>query len=259
MTKDNIVELCNHIHKRQNDYGADEVFRFHAYFNGKQMVEAEYDRQVDDERAKLRASKQKAARKDKGKAQQQTPINETIHDPRPPFTVPRTGNITPLTVPRNGNITNLPQTTIPNNQIDPALLGEGESTYISGPGMVGSSNNRGQIIEENEMQMLIANGYPNTIPINGPNDGPPRYYVPVAALDQIKKITAARLDQQNTDNTPGSDTNLDDRGRQIENSPTRKGRNRSKKTGKSGNDLSVREQSQRRTRSKTKHGRKGKR
>ena len=39
------------------------------------------------------------------------------------------------------------------------------------------------------MQKLIANGHPHTIPINGPNDGPPRYYIPAVASLTTNPIT----------------------------------------------------------------------
>ena len=67
MSKDNIIALCNHIRHRQNQCVADDIFRFHAYFNGEEMVAAEYGRQVDMEIAAVRATKQKAARRAKKK------------------------------------------------------------------------------------------------------------------------------------------------------------------------------------------------
>ena len=63
MSKDNIISLCNHIRHRQSEHVADDIFRFRAYYNGKEMVAAEYGREVNVEIAVDRARKQKASRK----------------------------------------------------------------------------------------------------------------------------------------------------------------------------------------------------
>ena len=83
MSKDNIISLCNHIRHRQNEHGADDIFRFHAYYNGKEMVAAEYGREVNVEIAAERARKQKASRKAaKKKSNKDLPIPQ-LPIPRP--------------------------------------------------------------------------------------------------------------------------------------------------------------------------------
>ena len=63
MSKDNIISLCNHICHHQNKHVADDIFYFHAYYNGKEMVAVEYGREVNVEIATERARKQRASRK----------------------------------------------------------------------------------------------------------------------------------------------------------------------------------------------------
>ena len=82
MSKDNIISLCNHIRHRQNEHVADDIFRFHAYYNGKEMVAAEYGREVNVEIAADRARKQKASRK-AAKKSKKDPTIPQLHMPRP--------------------------------------------------------------------------------------------------------------------------------------------------------------------------------
>ena len=84
MSKDNIISLCNHIRHRQNEHVADDIFRFHAYYNGKgEMVAAEYGREVNVEIAAERARKQKASRKAAKKKSNKDPPIPQLPLPRP--------------------------------------------------------------------------------------------------------------------------------------------------------------------------------
>ena len=83
MSKDNIISLCNHIRHRQNEHVADDIFHFHAYYNGKEMVAAEYGREVNVEIAADRARKQKASRKAAKKKSKKDPPIPQLHMPWP--------------------------------------------------------------------------------------------------------------------------------------------------------------------------------
>jgi len=135
MSKETILELCNHIRQRQDQYGAEEGFRFLSYYNGKEIVEAEYGRNAEEERAAAKSTKQKKKRKESERNQKSKTIRKANK--------------------------RLPQSTLPGEVSD---------------------NDVGGYVDDIAMQKLIAQGYSNTIPVNGPDDGPPRYYVPAAAL-----------------------------------------------------------------------------
>lgn len=169
LTKDTILELCNHIRLRQEEYGSEEGFRFHAYYDGNDMVQVDYGGKTDDERAAARAKKQQNARKEKraqkGKGKQ----------------IPHSSTSTPIgTSPM-----------VLDHQIDPALLVGNISSTITSIVDTNCHHDIGVFIGEDEMQLLISNGFPSTIPINGPGDGLPRYYVPATAVDKLKRIVAA--------------------------------------------------------------------
>lgn len=64
MTKSTILDICNHIQGHQDTYDAEEGFKFHSYFDGKNMIKAEYGRRIDDEESKAKMlSKEKEKRK----------------------------------------------------------------------------------------------------------------------------------------------------------------------------------------------------
>ena len=88
MSKDNIISLCNHICHHQSEHVADDIIRFHAYYNGKEMVATEYGREVNVEIAADRVRKQKASRKaGKKKSKKDPPI------PQLPMPWPNTVNL----------------------------------------------------------------------------------------------------------------------------------------------------------------------
>lgn len=137
------------------------------------MVQVEYGRKTDDEWAAARAKKQQNTRKEKRATQAKKGKGKQIS---------HSSSLTPIGT----------STAVFDPQIDPALLvGNGLSTITS---IVDTDHHQdiGTFIGENEMQLLISNGYPSTIPINGPGDGLPRYYVPTAAVDELKRIIASQ-------------------------------------------------------------------
>lgn len=62
MTKDDLLALCNHIRKRQEDHGVDDAFRFVQYHSGQEMTAAAYGTRADEEHAAVKARKAKRAR-----------------------------------------------------------------------------------------------------------------------------------------------------------------------------------------------------
>ncbi|KAF8816598.1 hypothetical protein BYT27DRAFT_7248035 [Phlegmacium glaucopus] len=197
MTKAVAVDLCNHIRKRQSEYGPEEGFRFQGYFDGKDMVKAEYGRRVNEEQAAARAKKRQATRKEKGAGEHRVKKGRK--------TKPKEGALvrniqdTPNTVndiaaasapeqrsavsEHDGSELTLDEAMAYVPVIDPSLLASGEST--GGTAVPQHQDATGRIINDIEMQILNNNGYPASIPINGPSEGPPRYYVPAAALNLL--------------------------------------------------------------------------
>ena len=172
MTKDSLIELCNHICERQDKYGPEEGFRFKSYFDGKEMVEAEYGTREDEKRTAARSNKKQKERK--GKQKKSKKGSEKINN----------ALAYPVLNDQQGNVMTSNQY---EPQIDPLLLGD-VGTYRETPKENGT-NCEGRYIDDAEMQKLIANGHPHTIPINGPNDGLPRYYIPAAASLTTNPIT----------------------------------------------------------------------
>jgi hypothetical protein len=244
LTKDAILDLCNHIRKRQDDYGPEEGFRFSAYFDRKQIVPADYGTRTNEEKAANRSKKQKRARKDKrgNKKQkndkdeerashaqpelQSTDINTPTASPNMPE-----NKVTPAVAGEghhistdNGTISN---TYVP--QIDPSLINEDDmSTRVTRRTTVLEREPRtdmeGGYIDDSSMQVLMANGYSNMIPSNGPMDGPPRYFVTAAALEMLRRISAAET-QSNVD--------------QAENQETKIPQHSSKDSGRKGNTQNI--------------------
>ena len=187
--KDVILNFCQHVRSRQEEHGVPEAFRFLRYQNGKDRVVAEYGTRADEERAAAKALKQKDARavakkrrqgnvKGKQKATNNQPVgqgesSEPIGD-----------------MPSDSGTSNLPQKH-PNREnesptvtgmcvIDPALLGYMQAEALGST--LGTVSTPGPLlIDELDMERLKAIGHPASIPVNGPNDGPPMYSVPASA------------------------------------------------------------------------------
>lgn len=161
LTKNTILHFCDHIRTRQDELGPNEGFRFHAYFDGEDIVRADYGLREDDRRAAARTKKQQAARSDIRAGGQ-----------------------------HKGKGRAIPVTTTSNAQIDPALLTGEDSTGVTQTVNRTTHNDSGGFIGESDMQLLINKGYPSTVPANGPNDGLPCYYVSAAGINLLKQITA---------------------------------------------------------------------
>lgn len=154
LTKKAIMQICDHIRTRQDKFGSMEGLRFHAYFDGDNIVQADYGINDADKRAAARLKKQQKARSAKRAAQ-------------------RKGKQKATTTPSASN-----------SQIDPALLNEEASNAHNT-----TPDNSGGFIGESDMQLLINNGYPSTLPANGPNDGLPQYYITSDGLSLLKRLT----------------------------------------------------------------------
>src|ERR1700722_7850007 len=188
LTKDAIIHLCNHIRKRQDELGPTEGMRFRAYFDGKNMVPADYGIREDDRRAAAKAKKQQTARMEKRPSPSQngnepprrpspsqkgkeaptrpSPSQKGVETPNRPSPsqkgkeIPRPRPLNPRTpnnIPNTVNSQYSPQ-------IDPALIVRENSTAVIDTGNQNSSPVSGGYIDEPEMQLLIANGFLSTIP-----------------------------------------------------------------------------------------------
>ena len=174
MTKDAILSLCNHIRQRQKDFGPEEGFRFKAYFDGKEMVKAVYGSGAGEEKAAARSKKRKVERKGQKKAKRNANEKESTL-----ITNPETSTTNPTYTPYEP-------------QIDPALLGDQGLSNINHAAtvqVIPAPSDIGGQVGDSDMQILIANGFPNALPINGPNEGPPKYIVSAAALRFLSNLT----------------------------------------------------------------------
>jgi hypothetical protein len=183
MTKATILSLIVHIRMRQERYGAENAFRFRQYHNGSDMVSAEYETQVETERAADRAKKQKATRRKLKKGKEKA---TAAHSPKSPD---------PARVPPPDETSNPRRAAHDNNDmIDPALLPNPQ-------------DNPEIIVNDIQLQVLLAHGYPPAIPINGPNDGPPQYRYPASALevlnDRPRPRPTGRIRNEETQNNVG--------------------------------------------------------
>jgi hypothetical protein len=62
MTKEDLVALCKHIHTRQEEHGVADAFKFCRYEFKNKMAAACYGTRVDEDRAEIKARKEKEAR-----------------------------------------------------------------------------------------------------------------------------------------------------------------------------------------------------
>jgi hypothetical protein len=234
MNKKSLSALSNHIRQRQDEFGASEGFRFKAFWNGEEMVEAEYGLRSDDDQAAARSQRQKLNRKErraKAKGKQTAAqgkntaasssgilgFNQTVASSSGNLgfnQLPSTGEIiadppSSPAIPLSHDHVNDPPAAlrpaifIP--QIDPILMGEATET----PAGTKNGAGQGRHVGEIEMQLLKANGYPTSIPINGPNEGPPRYYIPPHAENLLNMIQTRTESDPTSQNNPhiGSEGN----------------------------------------------------
>lgn len=233
LTKEAIQDLLNHIRSRQEQYGPDEGFKFHSYLNGKEIVEAQYGTNAETHKAAVRNKKQQTSRKkirdDIGKGKKKGKRSAC------PAVVPGVTVVVPgVTAIAPGGTVNVPCGTaivsggtavdeIPSPyepQIDPALLGNDGLTSIAQNTLTNDSQHHqesGGYIDDNGMQVLIANGFPNTIPVNGPQDGPPKYFVSAAAITFLSNYNEVHSTSNDIDSTNNN--------KSTNNKKTKNGRN----------------------------------
>ena len=197
MTKGNIISFCAHIWDRQEAHGAKDAFQFRQYHDGTDLVATEYGRRADLERAAERAAKQKSTRagmagvkkerKAPGKGNKKAKatdslaglisLDDNLHaviDKVPADGPPAQGG-------DNGRVSTaqVPDSTL---MIDPCLLQSNSAPVETRPIDGHTCCDESIIIDGTLMQALIRHGYPPSLPINGPNEGPPAYRVPGEAM-----------------------------------------------------------------------------
>ena len=197
LSKEAIQDLLNHIRCRQERYGPNEGFRFHSYVNAKEIVEAQYGINANTQKAAERNKKQQSSRKKNrenvGKALSQRK-KKGKKSPCPGAVGGSAKDTAEADVTAgaavNANVTVANECRTPFiPQIDPALLGNDTIPIIPVTNDTQQSQDSGGYTDDIGMQLLIANGFPNTIPVNGPQDGPPRYFVSSAAMLFISNHT----------------------------------------------------------------------
>lgn len=202
--KDIIIKFCCHVRERQEKHGVSEAFRFLRYQNGKERAPAEYGVRAEEERAAVKAQKQKQIREARVIAQKDRAANKRGKQkgPNRNSTPEPCGTHGPGTGVIDGN---------PVMVIDPALLltGDDSPNPINGTrvghAMVPGVMPEMVLIGANEMQKLHSTGYPSTIPVNGPGDGPPMYAVPASAqriLDEVRTQTQTECPRNAETNVP---------------------------------------------------------
>lgn len=187
MTKGQILNFLANVDEREKRYGIQDGFRFHSYYNGTEMVPAEYPIEVGEpaqQAAGIRPKKARAAKKSrKGKEKELLPPSDSARDSRGP-------NAARLN-------TRQPNAAGPasDSNIDPSLLAPGTV-----PPQSSDDDNAPEPtirrIGETEMTVLVNLGHPPVLPINGPNDGLPQYEVASAAYQLfISKLVAQPKEQ----------------------------------------------------------------
>ena len=204
LTKESIQELLNHIRCRQEKYGPHEGFRFHSYVKAKEIVKAQYGINVNTQRAAERNKKQQSCRKKKKDEGTKSKKNGKKTVALPEGSLDPAADPSVTAVHRNvtaaqgnataahGNATAVCTVDQQLTQIDPALLGEDELTTLvqnTATDGIRHPQDSGGYVDDIGMQLLIANGFPNTIPVNGPQDGPPKYFVSAAAIQFLSNQT----------------------------------------------------------------------
>lgn len=88
----------------------------------------------------------------------------------------------------------------PHLQIDPALLSNHSINLNHGRDPIANQPDGDILVSLHEMHRLTSHGFPSSIPINGPNDGPPMYSVPAMA----QGLLDSRNDTENQPHDPES-------------------------------------------------------
>ncbi|KAF8805954.1 hypothetical protein BYT27DRAFT_7257783 [Phlegmacium glaucopus] len=153
MRKDMLQAFFLHVAERQRQYGPEAAFRFKAIDKSGGIVRAKYandgaDADCDTHSGRPSAKQQKCTR-NKGKA-------------------PMRSNIIPL---QNMNEPLLNQLIL----FEPTSPGPSRTEHESGY----------RVIDEAVMRQLWGAGVPLPVPMNGPNDGPPRYSVSSRLYEEL--------------------------------------------------------------------------
>jgi len=193
MTKGQILTFLAHVDEREKRYGLQDGFRFHCYYNGTDMVPAEYPINVDEaaehaagvKAKKARASKKSRKGKEKGKEKEVAPPNQSDTQSRQTYA--------------GGHNTHQPDAAgiISDSNIDPSLLAAGPVPPQSSDDedALQSSTRR---IGDAEMAVLVKLGHPPVVPINGPQDGLPQYEVTSTAY----QLYVSKLRSQRNEDVP---------------------------------------------------------
>ena len=241
MTKDEILAFFQHVQQREEVHGAKDAFRFCKYRMKKEMHTAEYGVDANDELARQKALKAKAARDAKKNKQKQpknprdrqtlgegqtlidqpvVPAGSTQLDGLLPFE-PGTGSretsndVTNMNDPDN-RVVPRPQPLDPN--IDPALqepLAHFEADLAHDKPLEGVIR-----VNEAEMTLLInEHGYVPIPPANGPNEGSPEYEVPAQARGLLQGTQGSQMENEAPDDEVGEALTVTRRGRRPAQSP----------------------------------------
>lgn len=191
MTKQQLLDFAAHVQGRQLAWGVKQAFRFNQYYNGTEIVKAEYNDQqesaaVESLRAPTAREKSKSRqRKPRGPSANAAITADAVTTGNAVATVNAAtslnANHTSKTANAAANATQMPYGL---ENIDPALWEEqGADSRDAFPPK--PQEPLTQRIDSTEMGILTNLGYPAVLPINGPNEGPPVYEVPVTALDLL--------------------------------------------------------------------------
>jgi hypothetical protein len=203
MVKSEIVRFCQHVRSRQDEHGVTAAFRFTQYYNGKDLVAVEYGRRADDAPPAATNMKHRKGRHDikKGKVTDTRPINHK-KQAAPTALSPPTDRADLSQCPDVSGPFQPIQNSQPPSIIDPALLLDPGINITRGPNTTACEPNANVVVDGHQMDILANHGYIKSIPINGPNDGPPMYLVPAAATLHLRQsVETATLEPPS--NHPG--------------------------------------------------------
>lgn len=169
LKKKDLQNFLEHIQSRQRTQSANEVFRFGHFERRSQLHKALYS---DEEERPLAAVTPRNTRPARQKSKRNTGKHDKDHED---------------SQSRSTAAVHTSDTT--GHEL--ADIASSESGSAAEQSTI--------IIDQSQMSRLISHGYPTSIPINGPNEGPPQYQVPVEALGLLSVLTPK---------LPGSDLDL---------------------------------------------------
>jgi hypothetical protein len=95
MGKEQILDLLDHIHQREAQYGVTDAFRFKRYYNGKALVLAEY---AGDDSAESQATAREPGTQPHG-TRPNSPLQSVSDTARQPHSMPQVSNTEQATRP----------------------------------------------------------------------------------------------------------------------------------------------------------------